>query len=43
MTKNRSIKELNDELLISDLAFLVDMTGHLNSLKKSCKARISLL
>jgi hypothetical protein len=28
------MKEVNDELWISDLTFLADVTGHLNSLKQ---------
>jgi hypothetical protein len=32
--KNKRIEELDDERRISDLAFFVDVTGHLNTLKK---------
>jgi hypothetical protein len=41
--ENKNIEEPNDELWISDLAFLVDMTCHLNYLHKELKARVSLL
>jgi hypothetical protein len=40
---NKRIEELDDEGWISDVAFSVDVTGHLNTLKKSYKAKISSL
>jgi hypothetical protein len=34
MEKSKRIEELDDKGWISDLAFLVDVTGHLNTLNK---------
>jgi hypothetical protein len=41
--KGRNIEELNDEGWITDLVFLVDVTGHLNNLNKSSRVKISSL
>jgi hypothetical protein len=40
MSKN---VELNDEMWISDLAFLVDVTGHLNSHNRELQGKDKLI
>jgi hypothetical protein len=40
---NKNIEELNDELWISDLACLVDVTGYLNGLRKEMQDKDHLL
>jgi hypothetical protein len=41
--KGRNIEELNDERWITDLAFLVDVTGHLNNLNKELQGKDKLI
>jgi hypothetical protein len=41
--EDRNIEELSDEEWINDLAFLVDVTGHLIILTKSSRVKISSL
>jgi hypothetical protein len=41
--KGRNIEELNDEGWITDLAFLVDVTGHLNNLNKELQGKDKLI
>jgi hypothetical protein len=41
--KGRTIEELNDEGWITDLAFLVDVTGHLNNLNKELQGKGKLI
>jgi hypothetical protein len=41
--KGRNIEELNDEGWITDLAFLVDVTGHLNNLNKELHGKDKLI
>jgi hypothetical protein len=43
MEKGRNIEELNDEGWITDLAFLVDVTGHLNNLNKELQGKDKLI
>jgi hypothetical protein len=40
---SRKFEELNDELWISDLVFPVDVTGHLNSLKKELQSKDNII
>jgi hypothetical protein len=41
--KGRNIEELNDEGWITDLAFLEDVTGHLNNLNKELQGKYNLI
>jgi hypothetical protein len=41
--KDRNIEELNDEGWITDLVFLVDVTGHLNYLNKELQGKDKLI
>jgi hypothetical protein len=41
--KNKRIEELDDEGRISDLAFFVDVTGHLNTLNKELQGKDKLV
>jgi hypothetical protein len=40
--KSRNIEELNDEGRITDLAFPMDVTGHLNNLNKELQSKDKL-
>ncbi|XP_074498629.1 general transcription factor II-I repeat domain-containing protein 2-like [Sebastes fasciatus] len=41
--KDRPLHELSDPLWLADLAFLVDLTGHLNTLNKSLQGKDQLV
>jgi hypothetical protein len=41
--KNKRIEKPNDEGWISDLAFFVDVTGHLNTLNKELQGKDKLI
>jgi hypothetical protein len=41
--KGRNIEELNDEGRIKNLAFLVDVTGHLNNVNKELQGENKLI
>jgi hypothetical protein len=41
--KNKRIEELDDEGWISDLAFFVDVTGHLNTLNRELQGKDKLM
>jgi hypothetical protein len=41
--KGRNIEDLNDEGWITDLAFLVDVTGHLNNLNKELQGKDKII
>lgn len=41
--KHRPLHELSDPLWLADLAFLVDLTGHLNTLNKSLQGKDQLV
>jgi hypothetical protein len=41
--KNKRIEELDDEGWISDLAFFMDVTGHLNTLNKELQGKDKLI
>jgi hypothetical protein len=43
MENGRNIEDMNDERWITDLAFLVDETGHLNNLNKELQGKDKLI